>query len=142
LVKHDKNGRLVPPRKAGTYYLKEPYTEGWYGVDYAFNHAPATRELVKWNNKLFMAAKQARRFIRIKEVRQERLQAITTADIIAEGVELPQAIETPNPTIYRAAWVALWDSINGSKEGCAWEDNPFVWVYEYENCEHPFLVNT
>lgn len=55
--------------------------------------------------------------IRITDIRQERLQAISEADACAEGVEGVEA--------YRA----LWERINGAG---SWEKNPLVWVLTFE----------
>lgn len=57
--------------------------------------------------------------IRILAIREERLQAISEADAQAEGVNSI------------AEYEALWRSIN-TKKGARWEDNPLVWVYEFE----------
>lgn len=57
--------------------------------------------------------------IRITRIRCEQVQEITEADARAEGVESV------------AAYRALWDSINGKTKGARWQDNPFVWVYEF-----------
>lgn len=57
--------------------------------------------------------------VRITRIRQERLQAITHEDALAEGVGSIDA--------YRE----LWDSINKTK-GLRWADDPLVWVLEFE----------
>jgi hypothetical protein len=28
-------------------------------------------------------------------------------------------------------YAVLWNKINGARSGCAWADNPFVWVVEF-----------
>lgn len=57
--------------------------------------------------------------IRITRIRCERVQDISETDARAEGVESV------------AAYRALWESINGKTKGARWQDNPFVWVYEF-----------
>ncbi len=57
--------------------------------------------------------------IRITRIRCERVQDITEADARAEGVDSV------------AAYQALWESINGKTKGARWQDNPWVWVYEF-----------
>ena len=95
---------------------------------------------VKWKNKLFMGAKYARLFVEITVVRGERLQDISNEDCIKEGVEEERnwsngtewftycngthSFDTP-----RAAYKALINSIDGKD---TWDNNPWVWVYDYE----------
>jgi len=33
------------------------------------------------------------------------------------------------------AYFTLWDSINGAKPGCSWEDNPWVWAVTFKRAE-------
>lgn len=37
--------------------------------------------------------------------------------------------------IMRAEFASLWDGIHGGKDGDMWEDNPWVWIYEWEPIE-------
>jgi hypothetical protein len=29
----------------------------------------------------------------------------------------------------------VWDKINGKREGCAWKNNPWVWVVEFKQLQ-------
>lgn len=80
----------------------------------------------------------ARLWLEVLDVRAEPLQAITEADAQAEGAELAGddeaqdgAPDAPRAMSYRAGFAALWDSINGHREGCAWRDSPWVWRIEF-----------
>lgn len=87
-----------------------------------------------WKNKLFMPASAARHFIKITSVHAERLQNISNEDCIREGIVFDGAlyingfdkIQYLEP---RAAYKALINSINGKN---TWDNNPWVWVYDYE----------
>lgn len=89
----------------------------------------------KWRPSIHMPRVAARIFLRVKDVRVERLTAITGKDVLAEGVDNGKS----NPTMgerwenmQRMAFQELWDSINGKWPGCAWKDSPWVWVVSFE----------
>lgn len=72
--------------------------------------------------------------LEVTGVRVERLQAIDSADAIAEGVGLnPSAADVSTTTpegesLPRVMFRALWEEINGASAWCA---NPWVWVIEF-----------
>lgn len=84
---------------------------------------------------IFMPRAASRITLEITSVRVERLQDISDADAIAEGIERdgkwwrgywPSGCGVALPTI---SYRSLWESINGSG---SWEANPFVWVVEFK----------
>lgn len=97
---------------------------------------------IKWRPSLFMPKEAARIFLKVTNVRVERLQDINAADSVAEGISdvkfnyhksiNPRVIEM---TAQIMAFRDLWDSINDKKN--PWESNPWVWVYEFERIEKP-----
>lgn len=138
----------VKPRyKAGeTVYLKEPYAYagGYFEHEnptliYKYMGNPANYSGVKWKNKRFMPQCAARYFIKITAVRSERLQDISDADCESEGIcpvwESGFIVGWSNKQdgkVYdkrQQAYASLFDKINGKG---TWEENPFVWVYDYE----------
>lgn len=60
--------------------------------------------------------------LEITDVRVERLQEITEADAVAEGV----GSRLPDCGIAQDEYCDLWDSLN-AKRGHGWETNPWVW---------------
>ena len=65
--------------------------------------------------------------LEITGVRVERLQDISEADAIAEGIEaLPMKTRQATP---RLDYQALWESINGPE---SWDENPWVWRLEFK----------
>lgn len=97
----------------------------------------------RWRSPMFLPELCARDFIKITDVRPERLQDITEEDARAEGIlsdneEIQKAIDgVPDtggvismvkPIIMRFA--SLWDSINGKTY--PWDSNCWVWRYCFE----------
>lgn len=94
----------------------------------------------KWTPSIFMPKALSRIWLRVVDVRCERLQDITESDALAEGVvgckrqnSYPRGTDgQPN----RAEYAILWDSIN-TEPGTQWESNCFVWRIQFERVEKP-----
>lgn len=94
---------------------------------------------VKWKPSIHMPREAARIFLKVKNVRVERLQDISEEDAKAEGVERNTRIITSSiiqPAVspyitFRNGFAKLWDKIN-AKRGFGWDINPWVWVIEFE----------
>ena len=72
--------------------------------------------------------------LEIVNVRVERMQEITEADVIAEGIgafTLFRGVLSEYPPDPRWKFIKLWNSIN-AKRGYGWEVNPWVWVLEFK----------
>ena len=80
-----------------------------------------------------MPKEYARLWLRITNVRVERVQEISTKDIRAEGA-WSAAISMSRDDMPIDAWIDLWDSLN-AKRGYSWESNPWVWVIGFERYE-------
>lgn len=112
----------------------------------------------KWKPSLFMPKEAARIFLKVTNVRVERLQEISSEDAIAEGIAidkqpmknndgwyypknyLPENTEYWGSKYfkigeYSKSFESLWQSINAKKH--PWESNPWVWVYEFKRIEKP-----
>lgn len=68
---------------------------------------------------IHMPRAASRLTLSVTAARIERVQDITTADIMAEGIHHTE----PEPTILRYHWQALWESLHGPG---AWAANPEV----------------
>jgi hypothetical protein len=87
----------------------------------------------KWRPSIHMPKEAARIFLKVTDVRVERLQDITEEDAIAEGMSKTLV----DGVIFISAkgnFHVLWDSLN-IKRGYGWEVNPWVWVIEFERVE-------
>lgn len=126
-------------------YLKEPYfilesKQIEYRYEPTFFLEGCVMPKWQWKNKLFMPASAARHFIKITAVRAERLQDISNEDCIKEGIEEELNIHngkqwftycngTHSFDTPREAYKALINSIDGKD---TWDNNPWVWVYDYK----------
>ena len=87
---------------------------------------------VRWHPSIHMKKEAARIFLKVTNVRAERLRSITEKDAMAEGVfpEPPFSF----PDTYCRGFQKLWDSL--AEESTNWSANPWVWVYEFERVDH------
>ena len=87
-----------------------------------------------------MPKEAARIFLRVTNVRVERLQDITVEDALAEGMDKYIRLngELDENSII-TSFIGIWNStIKKSDLDCyGWNANPWVWVFEFERCEKP-----
>lgn len=120
----------------------------FYRADYMHDPKGDKAHGIIWRPSIFMPRWASRITLEVVSVRVERLQDISEADAMAEGVErtvvgdgwrrydadpdTEAAGLTPcaNPV---SSYRSLWESINGPG---SWADNPFVWVVEFKRLEH------
>ncbi len=89
-----------------------------------------------WNPSIHMPREAARLFLKVKNVRVERLQQIDAEGIRAEGLSTPCAM-AGDMEIALKEWENLWNStlkpVDIDRFG--WAANPWVWVVEFEKME-------
>ncbi len=136
----------------------KPISGGYaYNADTGINWCKKILE-AKWKPSIHMPRWASRITLRNLGVRVEKLQSLTKADAIAEGLTaltsdggqtikygIPDKNGVPgtdddgwawqdwcvNPI---AAYARLWDSIN-AKRGYGWDTNPWVWAIEFDPVE-------
>ena len=101
-------------------------------------------EASPWKPSIHMPHWAARIFLRVTEVRVERVQEISEEDAQAEGVSSEMFggrlcwRGTKDLCSHAAgelgAFRQFWDSIN-AKRGHSWESNPWVWAYTFERLD-------
>lgn len=104
---------------------------------------------LKWRPSIHMPKEAARIFLKVTNVRMERLQEITDDGCIAEGV-YPSPCRKCNATFgcdtcpdegYHETdgFSELWNSTikKSDLDRYGWDANPYVWVIEFERCEKP-----
>ena len=104
-----------------------------------------TRDMPGYNNKMFVRADLMPHQVRITSVRIARLQDISNEDCMREGVRKLESDGCPIMFTFdgwsfknkvnrctdspKEAFEALFKKLSGKK---AWDDNPWVFVYEFE----------
>ena len=142
-----------PPYKPGDIlYVRETWC-GWYlplvGMHYCYratepdgNKRPTSPEYdcdvekISWRPSIHMPKEAARIWLKVTNVRVERLQEIPGEDLIKEGIDLFQS------NYVRVAFdkfTNIWNyTIKKSDLNCyGWDANPWVWVIEFERCKKP-----
>lgn len=89
-----------------------------------------------WKPSIHMPKEAARIWLKVTDVRVERLQEITADGIRNEGLS-SAAVHCGDMEIALKEWENLWNStIKKSDLGrYGWNASPWVWVIEFERCE-------
>lgn len=137
--------RTQPYQSGDILYVRETWCKGLeryiYRADYSDTekfYQDGKEINMKWQSSLHMPKEAARIFLRVTNVRVERLQEITSEQICKEGVE----VEDPyvlNGEGKRYAFSNLWNSTikESDLDRYGWNVNPWVWVIEFERCDKP-----
>ena len=88
---------------------------------------------LKMMDKSTMQYWMARIFLKVTNVRVERLQDISSIGYEKEGFDFSNYNTFTNIEDMKNWWIKLWNST--AKDGYKWEDNPYVFVYEFERIE-------
>lgn len=136
-----------PPYQPGDIlYVRETWSEGYEEGTYIYRASdklaglPTFKESSKliYHPSIHMPKEAARIWLKVTDVRVERLQEITSEQICREGVE----VEYPhvlNGEEKRYAFSTLWNSTikKSDLDRYGWDANPWVWIIEFERCEKP-----
>lgn len=93
-------------------------------------------EKAGWLPSIHMPRVAARLFLRVKNVRVERLQDITSEDIRSEGLT-SMGVHCGDMGLAIPEWKILWNSTIKKQDldKYGWDANPWVWVIEFERVE-------
>lgn len=126
------------PASAHSVYYRADYPSGNRSLiprepDYdSINEWAARYRVDGWHPSIHMPRWASRLTLEVTSVRVERLQSISEDDARAEGAASFDC--TPGCGCgdgHRGGFARLWDSINGEREGCSWEANPWVWAIAF-----------
>jgi len=123
-------------------WVRETVSRFSFGGCYAYkaDNDPEDK-CTKWRPSIHMPFEACRLFVKITNIRVERLQDISESDAIHEGI----GRFSKDNTVYKygldgwpwqemqrkpsLGFSILWKSINGSE---SWNANPWVWVIEFK----------
>lgn len=99
----------------------------------------------RWHPSIHMPKEAARIWLKVTDVRVERLQEITVDDCHREGINIETSAVTDGETLNRnhdfslEKFEILWDSTvkKSDIDRYSWDANPYVWVISFERCEKP-----
>ncbi|MHC1695109.1 MAG: hypothetical protein AB9835_07535 [Eubacteriales bacterium] len=117
--------------------FEEPFTPGYYYKADAISHGMKwanNKDIVNWHPSIYMPIDAARIFLRITDVKAQRLQEITEQDCYYEGiirVPLGNGMQSAEENWALAKYEHLWDSVC-TKPEYSWVFNPWVWVISFE----------
>lgn len=138
----------LSPSEIGEKALAVGYPKPWCPIQFEadglrrtpqewrdFVTPPQANEAGRLRAGMHMPRWASRITLEVTGVRVERVQDISVADAIAEGVNIHPDHHSKSPeSIYSPvqAYRDLWESINGPE---SWEANPWVWVVEFKRLE-------
>lgn len=119
-----------PLHEYGTEQNKYIYKAGYDG------HAGE----VGWHSSIHMPKEAARIWLKVTDVRVERLLDITDKEAEREGAQSQNPFDYdvnkwPNKEHFKELWNSTIKKSDLDRYG--WNANPYVWVIEFERCEKP-----
>lgn len=139
----------LPYQQGDILYVRETWCKGFWMNEkerYYYNADDNDFHCV-WHPSIHMPKEAARIWLRVTDVRAERLQECGEGwciDIEKEGIATPQdAILYISDDAFhdalRMEFQKTWDGTikKSDIERYGWNANPWVWVIEFERCEKP-----
>lgn len=108
----------------------------FYGYKASIANSEDANEL--WRPSIHMPKEAARIWLKITDVRVERLQDIDGKRCVEEGIE-EEPLKYVGDEFVKGMFHDLWDSTikKSDLDRYGWNANPWVWVIKFERCEKP-----
>lgn len=139
--------RTCPICPGDILYVRESYSELTFGYVYKADgeNIDHLGNVIKWHPSIHMPKEAARIWLKVTDVRVERLQEITEEGAKKEGaIDNRGFIHSPDneyDSVHTARehFAKIWDSTikKSDLDRYGWDANPWVWVIEFERCEKP-----
>lgn len=105
--------------------------------EYTISEGICTEDVI-WKPSIHMPKSAARIWLEVLSVRLERIQDISCADCMREGIKPKDAEETESLLLgldgddeIKERFADLWDSLY-KERGYGWDENPWVWRTEFK----------
>lgn len=145
---HEPPRGAIPPYQVGdVLWARETWGEGYedgtyiYKADDKLAGNPMFESSTKmiYHPSIYMPKAAARIWLRVTDVRVERLQDITPEQCVTEGIGFEKEWLDVMGEHWDIPFAAIWDSNMRGKDldRYGWAANPWVWVIEFERCEKP-----
>jgi hypothetical protein len=157
----DEYGGIIdiakPPYKIGDIlYVRETWCQSTeiepnYGKQqYHYKASPddfirqAPEGFIKWKPSIHMLKSAARIFLKVTDIKVERLQNITEREALKEGIRryhfnlnMPDAYGDALYTDHKLAFKQLWNSTVNKKniDKYGWDADPYIWTIEFQRVE-------
>ena len=143
--KNEICNKRAPYQTGDILYIRETWNEWDDGYIYkAWDEPfpqPGYYPGMTWHPSIHMPKEAARIWLKVTDVRAERLQNITDEQAIREGLrEVKYDVNTGQKKSAALEWFPIiWDSTikKADIDRYGWDANPWVWVIEFERCEKP-----
>lgn len=148
VYEHDEDGRmfenqLIPPYKPGDIlYVRETWCKGsWMNEKERYYYKADDNDFhCVWHPSIHMPKEAARIWLKVKDVRVERLHDITGKSVLREGIN---SHVHPDADYFdgnqREVFAELWDSTikKSDIDRYGWDANPYVFVIKFSKIEKP-----
>ena len=142
--------QLIQYKPGDILYVRETWCKGSWGNEKEryYYKADDNDFYCTWHPSIHMPKEAARIWLKVTDVRVERLQDITDDGAKAEGANWKNGKNVGwEEKMKRTAverFSEIWDSTikKSDLDRYGWAANPWVWVIEYERCEKPEEVRS
>lgn len=134
----------LPYQPEDILYVRETWYKGLeryiYRADYSDTekfYRDGKEIEMKWHPSIHMPKEAARIWLKVTDVRVERLQEITEIGATKEGCVYDVEYALGNTA--KGHFIEIWNSTikKSDRDRYGWNANPWVWVIEFERCEKP-----
>lgn len=130
----------LPYQQGDILYVRETWCKGfWMNEKERYYYKADDNDFhCVWHPSIHMPKEAARIWLKVKDVRVERLHDITGKSVLREGIN---SHVHPDADYFdgnqREVFAELWDSTikKSDIDRYGWDANPWVWVIEFERYE-------